>query len=118
MQTVQYPQVIVDISEDANESTVLDLTGATLEAIITPDITSTAIRFLAAPPSTVGDSQLPGTFLPLTDAAGDPYEVTVADNTFTVVDHDVFVSVRWLKLDFQSAELADRTITLAVSRER
>lgn len=117
MYTVQFEEMKIVIATSVTRSTVLDLSGKTLEALVFPDITGTALTFEAALPNTQGDSTLVGsTWVPIVDAAGSTYGLTIADNTHQVVDRDVFTGVRFLRLNFTTNQVADLTVKAACGR--
>lgn len=119
MQTTVPENLLIVTATSTTLSTYIDLSGKTLEALVFPDIDGTAVTFQAALPNTQGNSQIPSsTWLPIVNSAGTAYQLTIADNTWQVVDHDVFVGVRWLRLVFGTVQTGNRTITAMVSRDR
>lgn len=99
------PGVTASIASGDTESAVLNLGGFALTGIFLPAaFTGTTLTFEAAP--TAG-----GTFVPVTDQAGDPISYTVAQGTYVAIDPKDFQGIQFIKLVSGSTEGADRTLT-------
>lgn len=103
---VAYNQTAV-IANSASESGVVDLSGATLCGLIMPAaFDGTTLTFSSSTSAT-------GTFQNLYDANGNQISATIAASRNIALNPADFAGVRYLKIISNSAESAERTITIS-----
>lgn len=98
---------ILNVASGQTVSGTIDLVNNTLVGILFPTITSTTITFQTS--STLG-----GTYVNLTDGAGNTISKTVASNSYVYLDPNVFAGIRFLQVTVGTSEGSARILQLVV----
>lgn len=100
----------VTITAAGTLSAAADLEGRTPVGVFLPaTFTGTVLNFHTA-------TSLAGTYAEMQDGAGAAYAVTVAAGKYVPLDPSKFAGMRYLKIESDQTEAADRVITLALRR--